>query len=188
MNFFQAAAAVKLNCSFSSRLWRFVIEVIGASRFETWTWTFQVLKDDIALFRNVGRDRPLTWRHICLNYIRQVYYSYQEMHKHRYRGADKSLVRPGRKQANVSVRIAWISIGALPCRKRKPRWQLASRCCWNCARPWHGSELLSFLVGLRTYQHPCIKIFYNYSFIFQCVCAIFRESLTFRFAKVTRLL
>ena len=32
-----------------------------------------------------------------------------------YRGADKSLARPGRKQANVSVRMAWISFGALPC-------------------------------------------------------------------------
>jgi len=32
--------------------------------------------------------------------------------------ADKSLARPGRKQANVSVRMTWISFGALPCRKR----------------------------------------------------------------------
>ena len=36
-----------------------------------------------------------------------------------YSGADKSLARPGRKQANVSVRIAWISFGALPCKKKK---------------------------------------------------------------------
>jgi len=35
-----------------------------------------------------------------------------------YRGAEKSLARPGRKQANVSVRMAWISFGTLPCRKR----------------------------------------------------------------------
>ena len=33
---------------------------------------------------------------------------------------------------NVSVVMAWISFGALPCRKKK--WQLASRCCWNRAR------------------------------------------------------
>jgi len=33
-------------------------------------------------------------------------------------------------------------------------WQLASRCCWNHARLWHASELVFFLVGLRTYQHP----------------------------------
>ena len=34
------------------------------------------------------------------------------------RGADKPLARPGRKQANVSVRTAWISFGALPCVKK----------------------------------------------------------------------
>jgi len=33
-------------------------------------------------------------------------------------------------------------------------WQLASRCCWNRGRPWHASEPVSFLVGLRIYQHP----------------------------------
>jgi len=43
--------------------------------------------------------------------------------------------------------------------EKKIWWQLASRCCWNNARPWHASELDSFLVGLRTYQHPVyIKI------------------------------
>jgi len=36
-----------------------------------------------------------------------------------YRGADKSLARPGRKQANVSVRMACISFGAFPCKKKK---------------------------------------------------------------------
>ena len=34
----------------------------------------------------------------------------------------------------VSVRMTWISFGALPCRKRKPLWQLASAFCWNRAR------------------------------------------------------
>ena len=33
-----------------------------------------------------------------------------------YRGADKSFARPGRKQANVSVRMACISFGVLPYR------------------------------------------------------------------------
>ena len=67
-----------------------------------------------------------------------------------YRGADKSLARPGRKQANVSVRMAWISFGVLPC-----------RCCWNRARPSYASELDSVLVRLRTYQHPGITVSYN---------------------------
>jgi len=34
-----------------------------------------------------------------------------------YRGADKSLAPPRRKQANISVRMAWISFGALPWKK-----------------------------------------------------------------------
>ena len=36
-----------------------------------------------------------------------------------YRDAGKSLAQPGRKQVNVSVRMAWISFGVLPCRKKK---------------------------------------------------------------------
>jgi len=41
-----------------------------------------------------------------------------------------------------------------PCLAGKTTWyQLASRCCWNRARPWHASELVSFLFGLKTYQH-----------------------------------
>ena len=49
----------------------------------------------------------------------------------------------------------WREFPLAPCfaRKKKPWWQLASRCCWNRARPCHASELVSFLVGLRTYQH-----------------------------------
>jgi len=70
-----------------------------------------------------------------------------------YRGTVKSLARAGGKQANVSLRMAWIFFGSLSSRK-KTWWQLASLCCWNRARPWRASELVSFLVGLRTYQRP----------------------------------
>jgi len=83
-----------------------------------------------------------------------------------YRGADKSLAWPGRKQASVSVRMVWISFGALPYRRKKKAWHLASRCCWNLARPRHTSELVSFLVGLRTYQHPGIKDWFKRIFPF----------------------
>ena len=42
-----------------------------------------------------------------------------------------------------------------PCLAGKQTWwQLASRCCWNRVRPWHASELVFFLAGLMTYQHP----------------------------------
>ena len=40
----------------------------------------------------------------------------------------------GTCSTNVSVRVAWISFGALPCCRKKTWWELASRCCWNRAR------------------------------------------------------
>jgi len=40
----------------------------------------------------------------------------------------------GARSPNVSVRMAWISLGALPCRKKKTWWQLTSH-CWNRASP-----------------------------------------------------
>ena len=39
----------------------------------------------------------------------------------------------------------WPEFPSAPCLAEKKRCQLASRCCWNCARPWHASEL--FLPG-----------------------------------------
>jgi len=64
---------------------------------------------------------------------------------------DKSLAGPGRKQANVSVRIAWFSFGALPCRKKKNLMTarvsmlLKSRasvtCFWACFFPGRAKDL-----------------------------------------------
>ena len=52
----------------------------------------------------------------------------------------------------------WREFPSTPCLAGKTTWwQLASR-CWNRACPWHASELVSFLVGLRTYQHPGILL------------------------------
>ena len=96
----------------------------------------------------------------CLKQMKQKYNKKLSTICPIYKGADKSLARPGRKQANDSVRMAWISFGALLCRKKKKHWwQLASRCCRNRARSWHASELVSFLIGLRTYQHPSTRLY-----------------------------
>ena len=46
--------------------------------------------------------------------------------------------------------------------KKKTWWRLASRFCWNRARPWRASELVSFLIGLGTYQHPGTLFFINH--------------------------
>ena len=40
----------------------------------------------------------------------------------------------------------WREFPSVPCLAGKtPWWQLASRCCWNRARPWHAYEFVSFL-------------------------------------------
>ena len=67
-----------------------------------------------------------------------------------YRGADKSLARPGRTEANVSVRMAWVSFSALPCREKnfmpacvsillKSRTSLT--CFWACFLPGRAKDL-----------------------------------------------
>ena len=72
----------------------------GSSRLQT------SLHDPIA-----NRDGKCPWIKFLLDCNR--------VFGHNQRGADKSLVRPGRKQANVSVRIASTSFGTLPCRGKK---------------------------------------------------------------------
>jgi len=56
---------------------------------------------------------------------------------------------------------------------KKTWWLFASRCRWNRARPWRASQLLSFLVGLRTYQHPCTCVcMYVYIYIYIYITSI----------------
>ena len=76
------------------------------------------------------------------------------LHYWKYRGADKSLVRPGRKQTWKHVRTRTIST--------KLRHELSSSFFSCKARRrrkfksfWQKHKLVSFLVGLRTYQHLC---------------------------------
>ena len=63
------------------------------------------------------------------------------------------------------TRSMWISFGALPCRKKKTWWQLASRCCWNRAR-----RLICFLsayvtrkdLQFGTWAHPSFRRHYRF--------------------------
>jgi len=65
---------------------------------------------------------------------------------------------------NFSSRMAWISFGASPCRK-KTWWLLASRCCWNGAR-----SLTCFLpasvtrkdLQFGTWTDPCFQRHYRF--------------------------
>ena len=65
------------------------------------------------------------------------------------------LINPDQEGKKLMFLSEWREFPSVPCLagKKKTWWQFTSR-CWNRARPWHASELVSFLVGLRTYQHP----------------------------------
>ena len=53
----------------------------------------------------------------------------------------------------------WREFPSAPCLAGKEAWwPLASRFFSNSARPWRASEIVSFLVGLSTYQHPGISL------------------------------
>ena len=70
-----------------------------------------------------------------------------------YRGADKSSARPGRKQARKHVRDVrdFSKIQTRAVIKYFPTRQGAE----GNSRHSDKHQLVSFLVGLRTYQHPC---------------------------------
>jgi len=67
----------------------------------------------------------------------------------------------------------------LALQEKKTWWQLASRCCWNRACPWHASELVSFLVGLRTYQHFRLHFCFEVDRSFTCITFRHHTSVVF---------
>ena len=74
-----------------------------------------------------------------------------------YRGADKSLARPERKQANVLSE--WREFPSALSLAGKKKLDISRLDVVEIARvAWHAFELVSFLVGLRTYQHPGILL------------------------------
>jgi len=65
---------------------------------------------------NEGQRRQLHHFHFTVFVVQKPKTNFVLHSAYSYRGADKSLTRPGRKQDNVSVRMAWISFGTLLCR------------------------------------------------------------------------
>jgi len=121
-------------------------------------WIFSADFRNSLLIPNFMKIRPAgaelfhadRWTDITM--LTVAFQSFAKTSKNRYRGADKSLARPGRKQANVSVRMAWISFGALLCRKRnlmsaRVSMLLKSRASLTCFRacflPGRAKDLLS---------------------------------------------
>ena len=72
-----------------------------------------------------------------------------------YRGADKSLARPGREQL---ISPAFMELGgSLPHSQQSTTFPYPSQINpYLCPSHFWQAQLVSFLVGLRTYQHPCM--------------------------------
>ena len=73
-----------------------------------------------------------------------------------YRSADKSLARPGRKQARKHVRDAR-DFNNIETRAAIKMFFLQGKAPKEIHAILTEALAFSFLVGIRTYQHPCIK-------------------------------
>ena len=73
-----------------------------------------------------------------------------------YRGADKSLAWPGRKHANVSVRMAWISFGAFP---RREKNLMTAR------------VLARFLTENKVVEHKVRVLIFSTTYVWSITCS-----------------
>jgi len=90
-------------------------EIRRSSKTSSWIWS--IISGVVTIFGRLGRGAQQVEKSQRLNWATQFL----------------TVAYDGACSPNVSFGMAWISFGALPCKKKK-WWQLASRCCWNCAR------------------------------------------------------
>jgi len=92
-----------------AKIWR-------SSKISSWIWS--IISGVVTVLGRPGRSAIQVEKSPRLNWDTQFL----------------TVAYDGACSPNVSVRMAWISFEALPCRKKKTWCQLASRCCWNRAR------------------------------------------------------
>ena len=91
-------------------------DIRWSSKISSWIWS--IISGVVTVLCRPGRGATQVEKSPRLNWTTQFL----------------TVAYDGACSPNVYVRIAWISFGALPCRKNKTWWQLASPCCWNRAR------------------------------------------------------
>jgi len=91
-------------------------EIRRSSKISSWMWS--IISGVVTVLGRPGRGASQVEKSPPLNRATQFL----------------TVAYDGACSPNVSVRMALISFGALPYRKKKAWWQLPSRCCWNRAR------------------------------------------------------
>jgi len=87
-----------------------------SSKISSWIWS--IISGVVTVLGRPGWGASQVEKSPCLNRATQFL----------------TVAYDGAYSHNVSVRMTWISFGALPWRGKKTLWQLLSRCCWNRAR------------------------------------------------------
>jgi len=90
-------------------------EIRQSSKISSWIWS--IISWVVTVLGRPGRGATQVEKSQGLNWATQFL----------------TVAYDGACSPNVSIRMAWISFGALPSRKKKTSWQLTSRCCWNRA-------------------------------------------------------
>ena len=91
-------------------------EIRRSSKISSWIWS--IISGVVTVLCRTGRGASQVEKSPRLNCATQFL----------------TVAYDGACSPNLSVRMAWISFGALPCKEGKTWWQFASRCCWNRAR------------------------------------------------------
>jgi len=102
-------------------------EIRRCSKIRSWIWS--IISGVVTVLRRPGRGASQVEKSPRLNWDTEFL----------------TVANDGACSPNVSFRMAWISFGALPWRKKKTSWQFASPCCWNRAR-----RLICFLSASAT--------------------------------------
>ena len=167
---------------------RYTVTIVAftgkCTKFEGENWILRAMTqqlietivDVIAVLPNIRNKFDLNRKFSRLMYQFLLKAAFKAHSVKWYRGADKSLARPGRKQPNVSVRMAWISFGALPCREKKNLMTVrvsmllkahASLACFRAC----------FLPGRAKDLSAPRYMYFNFSTCFGQLCAHHQENL-----------
>jgi len=115
-------------------------EIWQSSKISSWIWS--IISGVVTVLGHPGRGASQVEKSPRLNWATQFL-----MEEYAY-------------SPDISIRMAWISFGTLPCRKKKTWWQLTP----SCSTPTHGEACnYPFNNKLQNSKVLCQYLFFSYS-------------------------